>query len=113
MAEPVPAARWHGPAGMGCRASTPPAATSRGDPPAQGASRTARAGRPSRAPLPDRQLGGMTRTAHPVKFLKTILFLVFLACAASASGAQPLACSIEPDRLAEVGSPSIGVIESL
>jgi RND family efflux transporter MFP subunit len=46
-------------------------------------------------------------------FSKPIAFLALLAWAAAATAAQPLACSIEPDRLAEVGTPSIGVIETL
>jgi RND family efflux transporter MFP subunit len=48
-----------------------------------------------------------------VNFSKAIAILALLACAAVASAAQPLGCSIEPDRLAEIGSPIIGVIEAL
>jgi RND family efflux transporter MFP subunit len=48
-----------------------------------------------------------------VNLSKSIALLALLACAAAAHGAQPLGCSIEPDRLAEVGSPMIGVIEAL
>lgn len=48
-----------------------------------------------------------------VKLSQTIVLLALLASAAAALGAEPLACSIEPDRLAEVGAPVIGVIETL
>jgi len=39
--------------------------------------------------------------------------LALLAAACTAHAAQPLACLIEPQRTAEIGSPVIGVVESL
>ena len=46
--------------------------------------------------------------------MKKILMLALAACAASqANAAQPLRCVIEPDRIAEVGTPVIGVVESV
>ena len=48
---------------------------------------------------------------------KTVMMLAhvaFVAGAASqASAAQPLRCVIEPDRVAEIGTPVIGVVESV
>lgn len=49
-----------------------------------------------------------------MKFLLPLNILLALMGAASfAQAAQPLACLIEPQRVAEIGSPVIGVVESL
>ena len=46
--------------------------------------------------------------------MKKILTMLALACAAfQANAAQPLRCVIEPDKVAEVGTPVIGVVESV
>lgn len=45
-----------------------------------------------------------------------ILFATLILCAsplASAAAAQPLGCLIEPDRVAEVGSPVVGVVDKM
>lgn len=49
-----------------------------------------------------------------MKFLVHLnLMLALMGAASLADAAQPLACLIEPQRVAEIGSPVIGVVESL
>jgi RND family efflux transporter MFP subunit len=48
-----------------------------------------------------------------VKLITSLSWLAAVACSAGAWAAQPLGCVIEPERVAEVGTPVIGVIESL
>lgn len=46
-------------------------------------------------------------------FVQLNAVLALMAAASIAHAAQPLACLIEPQRVAEIGSPVIGVVESL
>lgn len=41
------------------------------------------------------------------------IYALLAAAAAPASAAQPMGCLIEPDRVAEVGSPVVGVVENV
>lgn len=47
------------------------------------------------------------------KLITSLIWLAAVACSARAWAAQPLGCVIEPERVAEVGTPVIGVVESL
>ena len=48
-----------------------------------------------------------------VKLASLLGWLAYAACSAGAWAAQPLGCVIEPERIAEVGTAVIGVVESL
>lgn len=48
-----------------------------------------------------------------MKRTKLWLAVIALAYSATASGAQPLLCLIQPDNEAEVGSPVVGVVQSV
>jgi RND family efflux transporter MFP subunit len=49
-----------------------------------------------------------------IKLITSLSWLAAVACCAGGAwAAQPLGCVIEPERVAEVGTPVIGVIESL
>src|SRR5512145_1322115 len=52
-------------------------------------------------------------TARKVRLLCTFAALLAAPGSAGAQGLQPLGCLIEPHRVVELGSPVIGVIESI
>src|SRR6185436_11003350 len=52
-------------------------------------------------------------TKKPIRLLFTFAVLLPLSGGAGAQSFQPLGCLIEPHRVVELGSPVIGVIESI
>lgn len=58
-------------------------------------------------------LPAQTKMFRSEKNLSRILICALLSCCLSAAHAEPLGCLIEPDRVAEVGSQSVGVLDQV